>query len=87
MNEFKDKIDNDEADKIKGLITSLRETLAKGPDGTTSEEVKDLAGQVQQGSLKLFQKVYESRAAEGGASGEADKKEPVDAEFKDADKK
>ncbi|KAI8903747.1 heat shock protein 70 family [Gorgonomyces haynaldii] len=76
MTDFKDKLDSEDAEKIKTQIQELRELMAKGPDGTTAEEIKEKCDATQQASLKLFQKVYESKAGET-------KDEPVDAEFKD----
>lgn len=80
MTEHKDKIDAAEADKIREMIASLQTLIAAGPDGTTADAVKEGCDGVQQASLKLFQKVYESKAQEGK------KDEPVEAEFKDAEK-
>jgi len=84
MSDFKDKIDATEAEKIKEQITELKELMAKGPDTVSPEEIKEKQDAVQQASLNLFQKVYQSK--EGESSSEQSKEEPVDAEFKEAKK-
>lgn len=84
MNDFKDQLEASEADKIKAQITELRDLMAKGPDALTPEEVKEKFGEVQQASLKLFQKVYEKKNAE--SSSETKKDDTVDADFKDVKK-
>ena len=81
--DFKDKIDADEAEKIKEQIKELKELMAKGPETVSPEEIKEKQDSVQQASLNLFQKVYQSKDA---GSSEPAKDEPVDADFKEAKK-
>jgi molecular chaperone DnaK len=80
MTDFKDKIDATQVEKIKAQITELRDFLSKGPDAISVEEIKEKQDAVQQASLDLFQKMYQSN------SKEESKDEPVDADFKDAKK-
>jgi molecular chaperone DnaK len=80
LNDFKDKIDKDEADKIREEIKELREYLAKGVESINADEIKEKQDALQQASLNLFQKVYQSKKDD---SSEKPSDEPVDAEFKD----
>ena len=84
MTDFKDQLDKEEAEKLKTQIKELRDFVAQDPESLTPETIKEKYSELQQGSLKLFQKVYESKASQGG---EAKKDEPIDADFKDASKK
>jgi molecular chaperone DnaK len=86
MADFKDQLDKAEAESLQKQMTELREMIAQDPDTLTAESIKEKSAELQQGSLKLFQKVYEKKAADKD-SGEAKKDEPIDAEFKDAPKK
>jgi molecular chaperone DnaK len=83
MADFKDKIDAEEATKIKDQIKNLREFLAKGADAITPEEIKEKQDAVQEASLNLFKKVYESNESKSDAKPEPSADEPVDAEFKE----
>ncbi|ORY44005.1 heat shock protein 70 [Rhizoclosmatium globosum] len=84
MTEFKDQLDKAEADKIRAKITELRELLAQS-ETVEAEKIKETYGDLQAGSLKLFEMVYKKK--QGEASGSQSSSETVDAEFKDADKK
>lgn len=84
MTEHKDKLDKEESDKLTEQIKELRTIMQLDPDSNSAEAIKEAYGNVQQASLKLFQKVYESKAQDAESAG---KQEPVDAEFKDAEKK
>ncbi|KAJ3028323.1 UNVERIFIED_CONTAM: 70-kilodalton heat shock protein [Siphonaria sp. JEL0065] len=84
MTEFKDQLDAAETDKIKAKITELRELLAN-PENAEAEKIKETYGDLQAGSLKLFEMVYKKKQSEN--SGSSQSSETVDAEFKDADKK
>ena len=76
MSEFKDQLDNEEAEKIREQIKELRELTAKGDDVLTPEEVKEKYDAVQQASLKLFEIAYKKRAAQqGGETSEGDFKD------------
>lgn len=55
--EYKDKLDSADVEKINGLIAGLRESIAKG-ENADAEEIRKQVGEVQQGSLKLFEMVY-----------------------------
>ncbi|GJN89158.1 hypothetical protein Rhopal_002132-T1 [Rhodotorula paludigena] len=76
LNEFKEQVDAEEAEKVKGLIAELRElnvkAQAEGSD-VKPEDIKTKVSETQQASLKLFQKVYESR--QQGQTQEEPKKE------------
>ncbi|KAJ3093541.1 70-kilodalton heat shock protein, partial [Phlyctochytrium planicorne] len=89
MDEFKDQLDKDEADKMKAKISELRTFLADGPEKLEAEAVKEKYGELQQSSLKLFEMMYKKRQAEGApaSSGSENNSNASDAEFKDAEKK
>jgi len=61
MNDFKDQLDGSEAEKIRGLITQLRDTMAQG-ENAEPEEIKKQSTDLQQSSLKLFEMVYKNKA-------------------------
>lgn len=61
MNDFKDQLDGAEAEKIRGLITQLRDTMAQG-ENAEPEEIKKQSTDLQQSSLKLFEMVYKNKA-------------------------
>ncbi|KAJ3062323.1 Stress-70 protein, mitochondrial, partial [Quaeritorhiza haematococci] len=85
MADFKDQLDKEEESKIREKIKELRDMLAQadaGAEGVTAEGVKEKYGELQQGSLKLFEMVYKKRAAQNEGSGE---KKAEDAEYKDVD--
>ncbi|KAK9316800.1 heat shock protein 70 family [Lipomyces starkeyi] len=71
MKEFEAQIDKDEAEKIKGLITELRELVANAQAGeeVSSESLKSKTDEVQQASLKLFELVYKKKAEQENSSG------------------
>ncbi|KAJ3361097.1 70-kilodalton heat shock protein [Allomyces javanicus] len=85
LEDFKDQINKEEADKIRTKMTELRELIAK--EDTTPDTVRQAYHEVQQASLKLFEAAYKARAdANQGASNDANAN-ASEAEFKDADKK
>lgn len=68
MEDFKDQIDQTEANKLKGMIASLREQTTKAQAGDTGIKAEDLKAKVdelQTSSLKLFEMVYKNRAHQG----------------------
>ncbi|KAJ2514416.1 hypothetical protein H4217_005767 [Coemansia sp. RSA 1939] len=94
LDEFKDKLDKDEAEKIRTQLDELRQTIAKVNSGEITlkaEEIKQKASAVQQASLKLFEMVYKQRAddASKGQEGSQDQgsSSAKDADFKETDKK
>ncbi|EEB06571.1 hsp70-like protein [Schizosaccharomyces japonicus yFS275] len=65
LNEFQAQLDKEESEKIRGLITELREVVGKvnaGDEGITSEDITKKIDELQQASLKLFEQVYKKRA-------------------------
>jgi molecular chaperone DnaK len=61
MTDFKDQLDGTEAEKIRGLITQLRDTMAQG-ESAEPENIKKQSTDLQQSSLKLFEMVYKNKA-------------------------
>ncbi|KAI9176130.1 Hsp70 ATPase ssc1 [Blastocladiella emersonii ATCC 22665] len=84
MDEYKDHINKEEAEKIKTQITALRETMGK--DGITADQIRQAYHDVQQASLKLFEAAYKARASNSSSSSDSSSS-TSEAEFKDADKK
>ncbi|KAI0218950.1 hypothetical protein L0F63_003073 [Massospora cicadina] len=86
---FEKQLDADEVTKIKSQITALTEFANKVRSGdikATAEEVKAKTAELQQASLKLFEPLYQQRAAEN--SSKSPETEAKDAEFRDTtDKK
>lgn len=85
MADFKEQLDKDEAEKLKTQISDLRDFISKDAETLSPDSIKEKYAELQQGSLKLFQKIYEKKASEQG--NDAKKDEPIDAEFKDTSKK
>ncbi|KAJ3415062.1 70-kilodalton heat shock protein [Chytridiales sp. JEL 0842] len=85
MTDFKDQLDKEEADKIRSKISELRTLLAEGPEKLSPETIKEKYGELQQGSLKLFEMVYKKKQGDNQSSGSSSN--TSDAEFKDAPKK
>jgi len=79
MDEFKDQLPQEECDKLKEKIASVKETIAN-KDSKAPEDIKQEINDLQQSSLKLFEMAYKKMAADretGGSSGgaEGEKKE------------
>lgn len=67
LNEYSDKVDKAEADKIKEKILSLREFVAKNQSGegtATAAELKAQTDDLQMASLNLFDKMHKAKAEE-----------------------
>lgn len=62
LNEFKDKIESADADKLKEQIASLREIAVKAQAGeeVDATELKNKTEELQNESLKVFEKLYKS---------------------------
>ncbi|CAH6718412.1 import motor subunit, mitochondrial [[Candida] jaroonii] len=60
LTEFKDKLDTADADKLRSLITSLREIAVKAQAGEEVDgaELKSKTEELQNESLKVFEKLY-----------------------------
>lgn len=72
LKEFEDRLDKEEAEKIKEKIAALREFVTKsqaGEGATTAQELKEKTDELQTASLTLFDKMHRARA-EQGQSGE-----------------
>jgi molecular chaperone DnaK len=69
MTDFKDQLDNTEAEKIRGLITQLRDTMAQG-ESAEPEDIKKQSTDLQQSSLKLFEMVYKNKAQQNAPNQE-----------------
>ncbi|KAJ3201157.1 70-kilodalton heat shock protein [Entophlyctis luteolus] len=87
MGEFKDQLDSAEAEKIKAKISDVRALIAEG-ESADAEKIKEAYGELQAGSLKLFEMVYKKKQTENtGSSSNGSDGSATDAEFKDAEKK
>ncbi|KAK7206225.1 heat shock protein 70 family [Myxozyma melibiosi] len=71
LQDFADQIDKAEAEKLRGLISELRELVGKAQAGEeiASETLKNKGDEVQQNSLKLFEMVYKKKAEQEANSG------------------
>jgi molecular chaperone DnaK len=81
MNEFKDQLDAAEKEKVTKLIAELREVASKALSAdaaVTVDTVREKINETQQASLGLFQKVYETRNADGANPSEPPKEEKKD---------
>lgn len=63
LTDFEAQIDKEEADKIRSLITELKELIAKAQSGeaVSPDELKNKTSELQQASLKLFENVYKKK--------------------------
>ena len=62
LNEFKEKVDAADADKLKELVGSLREVAVKAQSGEEVDpaELSSKTEELQNESLKVFEKLYKS---------------------------
>lgn len=69
LSEFKEQIDKAEAEKVEALIREVEELATKGQageEGLEAQTIRSKIDELQQASLSLFKKVYESRNQQGG---------------------
>ncbi|CAN3353885.1 import motor subunit, mitochondrial [Diutina catenulata] len=71
LNEFKDKVETADADKVKDLITQLREVVLKAQAGEDADpaELKAKTEELQNESLKVFEKLYKQDGSSDSQSG------------------
>eukprot|EP00050_Salpingoeca_kvevrii_P004698 m.257244 g.257244 ORF g.257244 m.257244 type:complete len:678 (+) comp11028_c1_seq14:137-2170(+) len=81
LGDFKEDIDDESMETIRGKISELREIMNK--NDVDAEEIKKAAGEVQQASLKVFEMAYKKKAS----SNESGSSDSYDADFDDVDKK
>ncbi|CAI9738836.1 stress-70 protein, mitochondrial-like [Octopus vulgaris] len=67
MEEFKEQLPQDECDKLREKITSLK-TVLGNKDQETGESIKSATNELQQASLKLFEMAYKKMASERESS-------------------
>ena len=78
LNEFKEKIDQTEAQKITEKISQLREVIAKsqaGESSVTAQELKNSTDELQSASLTLFDQMHKARA-ESNSEGQNQQQQP-----------
>ncbi len=71
LKEFEDKLDKEEANKIREKITEMREFIAKNQSGegtATAEEMKQKTDELQTASLTLFDKMHRARTEQSNSS-------------------
>lgn len=86
IGEFEGKLDAADVTKIREEIAALKTLIAGDAETLTPDEVKVKFDALQSASLKLFQKMYESKAAEGAAASSSSSSSGTaadEAEFKD----
>ena len=74
MEEFKDQLPTEDVEKMKALISEVREKLAN-KDAMTGEEIKKTVSDLQQASLKLFEMAYKKMASERDSGSSTENKE------------
>ena len=76
LNEFKDKIESADADKLRAQIGSLREIVVKAQAGeeVDANELKSKTEELQNESLKVFEKLYKNN--ESNESNNSGSEEP-----------
>ncbi|PWN19479.1 heat shock protein 70 [Microstroma glucosiphilum] len=68
LGEFKEQIDKAEAEKVEALIKEVEEMATRGQageEGLAADTIRVKIDELQQASLSLFKKVYESRSQQG----------------------
>ncbi|KAI9219732.1 heat shock protein Hsp70-9 [Blastocladiella britannica] len=87
MEDYKDQINKEEAEKIKAKIAELREVSAK--ESVPADEIRQKYHDVQQASLKLFEAAYKARAAANSTSSSSSDStsSASEGDFKDTNKK
>ncbi|KAH6681163.1 hsp70-like protein [Plectosphaerella plurivora] len=86
LNEYAEKLEKEEADKIREKIAALREFVSKslaGEGNATSAEIKEKTDDLQVASLNLFDKMHKARAD----SGEQQQQSTENKENKDGENK
>ncbi|GAB1607675.1 stress-70 protein, mitochondrial-like [Argonauta hians] len=84
MEEFKDQLPQDECDKLREKMTTLKGVL-ENKDQETGESIKTATNELQQASLKLFEMAYKKMASEreSGESSSKTEDSPEDKEKTD----
>ncbi|CCE89026.1 Piso0_001824 [Millerozyma farinosa CBS 7064] len=75
LNEFKDKIDSAEAEKVRTQVNALREIAVKAQSGEDIDaaELKEKTEELQNESLKIFEKLYKNNDNNNSESSEEPK--------------
>ncbi|GMM47310.1 Hsp70 family ATPase [Pichia kluyveri] len=70
LTEFGDKLDKADAENVKKLITELRDLIVKvnGGENVEVSEIKGKYEELQQSSLKLFEKMYKNQQSSEDSS-------------------
>lgn len=78
LTEFKEKLEAADADKLKELIASVREIAVKVQAGedVDAAELKTKIEELQDLSLKVFEKLYKNQDSNNNNSGESSSEEP-----------
>ncbi|KAK9480847.1 heat shock protein 70 family [Lipomyces japonicus] len=82
LKDFEAQIDKAEAEKLKGLISELRElvTKAQGGEEVPAADLKNKSDEVQNASLKLFELAYKKRAEQENSSNNSNTSENTGSE-------
>jgi len=64
LNEFKEHVSTEDAEKLRGEIATLRKTM----EGTDLSKIRDGASALQRESLKAFEAAYKSKASSSSSS-------------------
>jgi len=85
LGEHGDNVSSVAKEELREEIASLRSVMENG----SAEEIKEASNKLQQAQIKAFSEVYKNQKADDSSSaeGEANKEEPVDAEFSEKKEK
>jgi len=84
LNEFKSQVSQEDADKIREMITELRKVMEEKED---ADNIRSKTSELQQTSLKAFEAVYKNAANKSAPEDKEEGKDTKDADFKDVDDK
>ena len=72
LNEFKDKLETADADKVREQVAALREIVLKAQAGeeVDAAELKTKTEELQNESLKVFEKLYKNNDSSSENSSE-----------------
>jgi molecular chaperone DnaK len=82
LDEFKDYVSSDEAERLRSQISDLKKTMESAED---HQAIKSGAQALRDASLKAFESAYKSKASSGGGSDSNQQNQPKDDDTPDAD--
>jgi len=83
LNEFKEHVSTEDAEKLRGEIANLRKTM----EGTDLTSIRDGASALQRDSLKAFEAAYKSKASSSSGSSSSGSSDDDTKDAETSDKK